>query len=341
MFEPPHGAKSLAYIQQGQQTQAKGPNSGGAASAELNQRLQQLPEYKAYIEALQHIGAGVVPHEKLKALGEAIQREGLQIPEDLILDPYTAGFREKSWDEKHNALSGLAYTGLAVGIGLGVGGAASMAAGTGAAGGAESGAVSTGAITAADEAAAQASAFGGANAAGAGLSLGKGLGTASKVADLLRGTGLAIGDAASTAGNNRVTQETLDLNANGQNIQGQNAFETQLLNRSKLEADQRSQVQKDVYRKSYATNRQPGPFNQAGLTQYSPEYLATLTDLEKQALLRLKKPPDYGTDTMPAVQPYQKYVPSQTKNGQPSTMETLGGWLGPGMTIAGALSKYF
>lgn len=171
-----------------------------------------------------------------------------------------------------------------------------------------------------------------------------GTGAVSRIGNLLRNGGVneigkSIGSAVDAAGNNRLNQEKLDLEANGQNNQARSAYETALISRAKLESDQRQQSLKDMYRASYAKNRQSGPFNTRGLAAYSPEYLAGLSDLEKQALLRLHQDPQYGTDKMTPVAPYAPYVPSQTPNAQPSTLQSVGNWLSPAVSTIGTIGR--
>lgn len=171
--------------------------------------------------------------------------------------------------------------------------------------------------------------------------VGSALSTVGKVGSLISDVGQAVGNATSAAGNNRLGQEGADLAANAQNITAANDYQNQLIARSKLESDQRTQALKDAYRASYATNRTPGPFNTGGLTKYSPEYLASLSALQRQALARLEQHPQYGTDTMAPIPPYTPYVPSRSPNGQPSTLERVGNIVTPALSIVGAIGKYW
>jgi len=151
----------------------------------------------------------------------------------------------------------------------------------------------------------------------------KGITTA---ADLLRGGGQAVGNAANAAEDNRLT-------ADESRRKGQNDYENQLVNRSKLEAGERQQALKDLYRQSYAANRKPGPYNAAGLTPYSADYMSGLSAIEQQGLARLQKPAAYDTAAMPAL---AQFVPAPQ-----GKVERIGNYAAPALTLGGMALDYY
>jgi hypothetical protein len=155
-----------------------------------------------------------------------------------------------------------------------------------------------------------------------------------KGAPVLSAVGRAVGGATQAAGQNQLTNEQLAAQAYGANTSAQSAFQNQQQNMSQLETGQRSSALKDIYRASYAQNPRVSPFDPVGAPKYSSAYMGVLSGLEQQAAERLKTAPKYGTDVMPAPT-YTPYVP----NTKPSTMQTVGNWIAPALTIAGALGQ--
>lgn len=133
---PPIVALTPAQITQQQQQQIAQGEVPQAAQT-LNAQIAGLPEYQAYMRAISS-GSGIAPNAAplRDALSQKLQT--LHIPDALIFDPFTGQVRTKTWDERHSALSGLAYTGLAVGAGLAGGAALGAFAAPAAAAGASS-----------------------------------------------------------------------------------------------------------------------------------------------------------------------------------------------------------
>lgn len=267
-------------------------------------------------------------------------------------------------------------TGLAAGTGAGIAGAAGAAGLAGAAGGAAplattaipgalgvtggsaSGALGAGIVPATTSslgAAGSAGAMGGASTLSKVASLaGKTQQGVNGASDILGAAGAGVGNATTAAGNNRLTAGELALKAQQltnqttqTNTQGQQAFEGELMARAKQEEGERTDALKNIYRQSYATNRTPGPYNERGLTPYSPEYLTALKDLTTQGSEKLKTKGKYDTSAMPELAPYTpssaSFDPKQFMDeyGQPSTLEKVGGWLSPTLTTLGTVAKYW
>lgn len=156
--------------------------------------------------------------------------------------------------------------------------------------------------------------------------------------------GQAVSGATQAAGQTQLENARLGLTANQQNINGQSAFENELMARAKEEAAQRSDALKNVYRQSIATHPNVSPYNPNGAPQYSQAYLDTLGGLEQQGSTKLTKPAQYDTNNIAPLAPYTPYNPN-TMTGpggtQPSTLQTVGNWLGPTLSTIGAIAKLY
>lgn len=129
----------------------------------LSAKIQALPSYQAWVRSLQvpgSTGQGVGGTPEWKALMADLQRQGINIPENELLDSDTGTVRGKTWMERHPVLTavlitaGFAGGGAALGAAMG-GGAVAGGAGagvglgeTGATVGLSSGAGLPGAVTA-------------------------------------------------------------------------------------------------------------------------------------------------------------------------------------------------
>ena len=159
----------------------------------------------------------------------------------------------------------------------------------------------------------------------------------STLSKLLGAAGSSIGAANTAAGNNRLEQERLGLQANQENITGQSAFENALINRAALEDTQRKNALKDVYMNSYAQNPRVSPYDPAGAPKYSPQYMSTLGNVANFGQGMLSSAPSYSAGNFPALPPYK---PINVKDVQgstgttPSTLSNIANWAGPTLSIA-------
>ncbi len=245
-------------------------------------------------------------------------------------------------------------TGTASGLGAGAATGAGYAADAGGLVGSGE-AATTGALplTAADVAGTSAAGGGG----GVSSLLSK-AGTLEKIAQLAGLGGTAISDATKSAGDTQLQKALIGLTANNQNqqaiananntnITGNNAYETQLLARTKDEEAQRANALKDVYRSSYVANPRVSQYDIGGAPQYSDQYRQTVSGLGNQGSGVLAQPGQYATANQPALQAYKPYTPipydPNTMSGpggtQQSTMQEIGNWLGPTLSTIGAISK--
>lgn len=142
--------------------------------------------------------------------------------------------------------------------------------------------------------------------------------------DILTGTGKTIGEATQAAGQNRLDRDEIARKSAAD-------FENALMRRNQIEQGERANALDDVYRASWYQNRQAGPNNTRGITPMSPEYMDTLGGLSQMGQTVLEKQPQYSTYNAP---PVEKFVPTD-----PSTMEKLGTWAGPILSIAGLFGK--
>lgn len=172
--------------------------------------------------------------------------------------------------------------------------------------------------------------------------IGKALTTGSKIGDILGAAGQGIGAATTAAGNNALDQEKLALDANSQNISGQSAFINEALGLASEEDKQRKSALQDAYRASYAQNPRVSPFDPVGAPKLSSTYMDILSAMEGQAKNKLTSPAQYDTSKIPAPTPY---TPIDIKNVQgatntsPSTLQKIGQWVGPGLTIGSKIAS--
>jgi hypothetical protein len=235
-------------------------------------------------------------------------------------------------------------TAMGLGAGSAAAGAGTLAStqiGTGMVGSAEAGAVPTG--------------MGGAGAFDAAGNFvgdstvggGNGAGTMSRIArgaQAARGIAGGINAATEAAAAGRATQQNAGLTANGQNIQGQSAFESELLARSREEDSQRKEDLKNVYRSSVAQNPHVSPFSRSGAPKYSQQYMDTIGAVAGQGADRLKTGPAYSTNNMPALRPYTPINPADVRGAtgtNPSTLERVGQYVGPALSTYATLAQIY
>lgn len=144
--------------------------------------------------------------------------------------------------------------------------------------------------------------------------------TGNRGSNLLGAAGEMINAGTQAAGQNRTDAFEATTRAN-------NAYENQLMARSRDEQTQRATALKDVYRASWYANRQASPNNTRGLTAISPEMQATLDALKVQGAEKLKSKAQYDSNGNPVL---EKPTPSQ-----PGLLERVGTYAGP---IASGLS---
>lgn len=179
-------------------------------------------------------------------------------------------------------------------------------------------------------------------AAGVAGTVGAHLSTADKIANILGAVGKGVGDAATAAGQNRQDQQRAGLTANGQNIAGQSAFETELMNRAHEEDIQRGVAKKDAYRASVVANPHVSPFDTTGGPKYSDAYRSSVNDLGTQAATTLAKPQTYNPATLAAPAPYKPIDPANVAGGtgtQKGALESIGDWLAPGLSTAELIAR--
>jgi hypothetical protein len=176
-----------------------------------------------------------------------------------------------------------------------------------------------------------------------------------------------------------VDRGQLDISANNSNIAGERGTEDALEGRVKLqqtgdasfqnalqaiaqtEAGQRKTALQDVYRASATANPSHSPYNPVATPSISDAYRQTLANLESQGASRLAGPAQYDTRNMPSPQQYigqglppvKPYTPIQSNvpppqpyvpfnpNVQASTGQTIGNWLGPALSIASTIGRYY
>lgn len=142
-------------------------------------------------------------------------------------------------------------------------------------------------------------------------------------------------------------------NAFTANTAADNSFQGSLINRGRLEDDQRQRDILNLFKDSKARNPNIGPYDTRGPSALSPEYLAALRNVGSQASTELAHAPVYSAAGMPALNqrvytpptPYQAPAPYVPRTFTPpslqtpgsSTLSRIGQWLGPGLVAASGL----
>lgn len=168
-------------------------------------------------------------------------------------------------------------------------------------------------------------AHGAAGAVGAGGAAGGGGSTLGTISSILGAAGPAIGAATQASGNNRLNQENEGLTANGQNITGTRSDVLNQLDVAKANATMENQHLKDQFALEMAKNPRRSPFNPT-MHVMSPEYMAALTERANTVKDPLAKPTPYAPIDIKNVQ-----GATGTEKG---TLETIGDWLSPSLSIA-------
>lgn len=288
---------------------------------------------------------------ELKALVE--QNSGFKFPKDMKIDP-AGNLNEKGgWAGLPTgvkiALIGAAAVGTA-----GLAGAFGGAAGVGAGGVGPGLSAAAGAPTAASTGmglgiGGSAGALGTTGAASTvgtlgtvakvASGLGKGGSTMDRIGELMRAGAGAVGAAGEASAQRRQGQNDDLLRARNQDISAESNFQGQQLDQAKMEAAQRDEARKALYRASVMKNPGASPENRSGAPTFSPEMLEGLTNLEKQALLRTADAPMYNTSQMRKPRDFTPLELAQNRGN--STMETISNWLAPGLKIGEIATRYF
>ena len=168
---------------------------------------------------------------------------------------------------------------------------------------------------------------GGAAAGGAGAAstaagtTGAGATGMSALGSLLKAGGASIAGASQNAA---TAQQQADQVA----LQGQTAFQNELMARAQQESKQRSGDLGNLALQSAVMNPRVAPFDTTGGPQYSPQYKSALNSLAGQADTTLAASPTYGTANLP---PLTQFQPTQ-----PGALQQVGNWLGPALNVVGS-----
>jgi hypothetical protein len=153
----------------------------------------------------------------------------------------------------------------------------------------------------------------------------------------------AIGKANTAAGNNRLNQQELSMQANRDNTNGMSAYERSLQERAAQAEAERTQAMRDITLANDVRNPHVSQFNTRGPVTNTPEYMAAMSELEKRGMDRLNQPDQYTSAKLPAMQPFQP-LPTDANGLQDRTgtkksiLESVGDYAGPAMSI---YSNYF
>lgn len=166
------------------------------------------------------------------------------------------------------------------------------------------------------------------------------IGNKLNAADAAKAGGDAISAANTAAGQNRQDTAKLALQGNEQNIQGMGAYENALMNRAKLDQQQRNDALKNIYRQSFTTNFKGSPYNPVGPMKQSQNYIDALAMNADQGMKRLANPMAVDLTKASPI----RYNPLDVKDIMGSTgnsqglLSKIASWAGPAMTIGGNLA---
>jgi hypothetical protein len=149
--------------------------------------------------------------------------------------------------------------------------------------------------------------------------------------DMLGAAANGIGQATNAAANNRGMKAQMAMQADAQH-------ELELQRRATEEQQQRSTALKNASYADYTQNVKPGPFNTAGIRQYGPAQQAIAANLQKQAQDKLATGPAYDTNKMSPLTDPKQFV---DQYGNPSTMEKVGNWASPTLSVLSKALRFF
>ena len=113
--------------------------------------------------------------------------------------------------------------------------------------------------------------------------------------------------------------------------QAQNAYQNQLIARANLEGTQRKGNLSDIYKASQAHNPHVSPYNTVGAPVLSQAYMNAIDALQQQGSDQLSKAPTFTSANLPM--PTLTQPPAFKQAG---TLERVGNWLGPALSLYGA-----
>lgn len=239
-----------------------------------------------------------------------------------------------------SVLGGGTLAGLAAGAGGAAGAAGAGTAGTGAAG--AGGTLASTPISGMIAGSAVPTVVSGSGAAGTAATIAgatkTGLSTLGKIGTMLDAAGNTISGATEAAANRDMANEQAARGAYNSNVAANSAYETELMNRAVLEANQRAAARRDLYRDSYFSNPSRSPFNPTGGQQVSGGFLEALANLAKEGSNTLSTPATYNTQRMTPLEKPAPYTPNKIGD---STLQKVGNWVGPGASLFGKIASLF
>ena len=156
--------------------------------------------------------------------------------------------------------------------------------------------------------------------------------------DIALAAGQGISSAAGKAARDRLGQEELSIGAFGKNIAGRSAYETELLNRARLDEMQRQESLKNIYRESAALSPRVSPFDPSGGPSLSPAYMQSIGQLSRQGQETIGWPPT-PLPALPAFTPLDIKNLQQATGQEPSTLARIGEVAGPSLSTLGMIMK--
>ncbi len=183
------------------------------------------------------------------------------------------------------------------------------------------------------------------------------LGNVAKYGKLAQTAGSAIGKATSAAAANRGATDTFNLDAarlalenNQLGLQGyeasssaQSAYQNELLARAKQEEAERAAARHSLYLQGVANGPRRNPFSNRPEDQppaLSDAYRKALDEDAARASALIGTDPRFTSASMamPTYSPYVQPPFTPPRQTHPGTLETVGNWLGPTLSIAGSIA---
>ena len=173
---------------------------------------------------------------------------------------------------------------------------------------------------------------------GGGGDEGEGGSTMDRIGQLMRAGAGAVGAAGQAAAQSRDSRNDDLYRARQSDVGAESNFQNQQIEQAKMEAMQRDEARKALYRASVMKNPTASPYNPSGTPTFSPEMMEGLSNLEKQALTRTADAPLYSSSQM---RKPRDFAPLELTTQQPSTMEQISNWTAPGLKIGDILTRFF
>lgn len=276
--------------------------------AALNTQLAGDPQWQALVQNFKQSGMKFMGHgqtaqysQSLQPFREYAKAKGIDIPDDYSLDP-TTGTYGQSWTNSTGGAAGLSALEFAAMLAGGEGLVALE-------GPAASAGAGVGADTLGDAWAAAPATAGGAGTAATAAAGPSTASILSQIGKAAGAVGQGVGAATDQAAKNRIAQND------------------PYVSRARLDDTERNQALKDIYAANRMMNPTNSQFDRNPMQAPTGDLAAALAAVSSQDTERLKKPGQYNATTLPPL--------------TPSTLEQVGDWVSPALSVLSTIGKYY